>query len=211
MERIAFKALLHREGKLYSPLHPLVWEREHDPLLGEVIAARLPARWDNPSEPGWGIHASTHFHACRFANSPYAGLFLVAPHPNAFVIQMGESLWKADHVVLVERVTSVRYAARRILDAHAAGYRQMPAILDWANAILWDVLPKGRREQLWREAPRWIAQELINCRPMLRRQIKQFLGVPHMRRTPIVALDDDETLVRDGIVYVSANFVRSLL
>jgi len=126
---LGFKSLVVEDG-LFSPLIPLPWEKEKDPLMGEIIAAHAPP---NHIEVGWGIHAGAYPLAKSYLKKGRQ-LFLVAPHPEANV-KRESGCWRADHAFIVDRVVSLRKAASLILASYQAGEEQLDCVVSWAARL----------------------------------------------------------------------------
>ena len=199
MRFIAFKSFYVKDGDLFSLAPMLAWVRMKDPL-GDVFTARVIS--DEPVTR-WGIRGSLH--SCAVYNlPPYGHIYLVAPHPDSQVSVDPFGLeWSANHAIALERVTSLRKAALRIIAAHDAGYEQLAAILRWAIAIAWNDLPSARRQALLREQGCQITQALVSYRAPLQAMITKAFGTPGRRRWQIGVVDGpDAPHERQGVIYV---------
>jgi hypothetical protein len=198
---IAFKTLKYESGRLVSPLYPLSWRYQDDPILGRVIAARVPI---SDLRGDGGIHAGSYPIALSYLRQNRV-LFLVAPHPSATVRHDVFNCWRADHVFIVERVTSLRRAARRIVDAHEKGYDQAEYLLAWSYALLWSEIPSAKKAELLQDFRLEITRYLVRLRPALRDMIASAAGKPRSRS--IVVEDGDQApAIMDWGICVGCNW-----
>jgi len=174
---IAFKTLKSESGRLVSPLYPLSWGYQDDPILGRVVAARVPI---SDLEGDGGIYAGSYYAALSHLRQNRM-LFLVAPHPEATVKHDVLNCWRADRVFVIERVTSLRRAARRIVDSYEAGYDQATYLLTWAYAFIWSDVPSAKKADLLEDFRLEITQYLVCLRPRLRDMIASAAGKPRTR------------------------------
>jgi len=165
------------DSRLVSPLYPLSWGYQDDPILGRVIAARVPI---SDLEGADGIYAGSYYVARRYLSQNRI-LFLVAPHPDATIKHDVPKCWRADHVFIVERVTSLRRAARRIVDAYEEGYDQAEYLLAWSYAVLWSEIPSAKKAELLQDFRLEITQYLVCLRPSLQDMIASATGKPRTR------------------------------
>jgi len=177
MRFIGFKTLKNENGKLVSPIFPLLWEYQDDPILGRVVAARVPI---SDLEGADGIYAGSYYVSRRYL-SQNRMLFLVAPHPDATIKHDVPNCWRADRVFVVERVTSLRRAARRIVDAYEEGHDQATYILAWAYAFLWPDIPSAKKPELLQDFGLEITQYLVCLRPSLRDMVASAAGKSRTR------------------------------
>jgi len=199
---IAFKTLKEESGRLLSPLYPLPWGYQDDPMLGRVIAARVPI---SDLEGDGGIHAGS-YDISRSYLRPSHMLFLVAPHPEATVKHDVFRCWRADHVFVVERVTSLRRAARRIVDAYEEGYDQAEYLLAWSYALLWSEIPSAKKAELLQDFRLEITRYLVRLRPALRDMIASAAGKPHSRSIVVEGGDQAPAIMDWGIISVGCNW-----
>jgi len=199
---IAFKTLKEESGRLLSPLYPLPWGYQDDPMLGRVIAARVPI---SDLEGDGGIHAGS-YDISRSYLRPSHMLFLVAPHPEATVKHDVFRCWRADHVFVVERVTSLRRAARRIVDAYEEGYDQAEYLLAWSYALLWSEIPSAKKAELLQDFRLEITQYLVRLRPALRDMIASAAGKPRSRSIVVEGGDQAPAIMDWGIISVGCNW-----
>ena len=203
---IAFKTLKSESGRLVSPLYPLSWGYQDDPILGRVIAARVPI---GDLEGAGGIHAGSYHVAVYYLRQSHlrrkSMLFLVAPHPDATVKHDVFNCWRADHVFIIERVTSLRRAARRIVDAYEAGYDQATYLLTWAYAALWSEVPSAKKAELLQDFRLEITQYLVCLRPCLRDMVASAAGKPRTRWV-VVEGDDRAPTATDWRIFVGCDW-----
>jgi hypothetical protein len=195
MRFISFKTLKNENGRLVSPLYRLSWEHQDDPTLGRVIAAQAPI---SDLEGDGGIHAGSYY-VSRSYLRPNHMLFLVAPHPDATVKHDVFNCWRADHVFIVERVTSLRRAARRIVDAHEEGYDQAEYLLAWSYALLWSEIPSAKKAELLQDFRLEITRYLVRLRPALRDMVASAAGKPRIRSIVVERGDQAPTIMDWGI------------
>ena len=198
---IAFKTLKNENGKLVSPIFPLLWEYQDDPILGRVVAARVPI---SDLEGADGIYAGSYYVSRRYL-SQNRMLFLVAPHPDATIKHDVPNCWRADRVFVVERVTSLRRAARRIVDAYEAGYDQATYLLTWAYAALWSEVPSAKKAELLQDFRLEITQYLVCLRPCLRDMVASAAGKPRTRWV-VVEGDDRAPTATDWRIFVGCDW-----
>ena len=198
---IAFKTLKSESGRLVSPLYPLYWEHQDDPTLGRVIAARVPI---SDLEGDGGIYAGSYYAALSHLRRNRM-LFLVAPHPEATVKHDVLNCWRADRVFVVERVTSLRRAARLIVDAYEEGYDQATYLLTWAYAFLWPEIPSAKKADLFKDFRLEIIQYLVCLRPALRDMIASAAGKPRTRWI-VVEHGDQAPAIIDWRILVGCNW-----
>ena len=202
---IAFKTLKSESGRLVSPLYPLYWEHQDDPTLGRVIAARVPI---GDLEGAGGIHAGSYHVAVYYLRQSHlrrkSMLFLVAPHPDATVKHDVFNCWRADHVFIIERVTSLRRAARRIVDAYEEGYDQAEYLLAWSYAVLWSEIPSAKKAKLLQDFRLEITRHLVRLRPALRAMIASAAGNP--RCSIAVEGSDQAPAIMDWGICVGCNW-----
>jgi len=198
---IAFKTLKSESGRLVSPLYPLSWGYQDDPILGRVIAAQVPI---SDLEGADGIYAGSYYVSRRYL-SQNRMLFLVAPHPNATIKHDVPNCWRADRVFIVERVTSLRRAARRIVDAYEEGHDQATYILAWAYAFLWPDIPSAKKLELLQDFRLEIIQYLVCLRPALRDMIASAAGKPRTRWI-VVEHGDQAPAITDWRILVGCNW-----
>jgi len=177
MRFIGFKTLKNENGRLVSPLYPLSWGYHDDPILGLVIAARVPI---SDLEGDGGIYAGSYYAALSHLRRNRM-LFLVAPHPSATVRHDVFNCWRADRVFIIERVTSLRRAARRIVGAYEEGYDQAEYLLAWSYAFIWSDVPSAKKAELFEDFRLEITQYLVCLRPRLRDMIASAAGKPRTR------------------------------
>ena len=198
---IAFKTLKSESGRLVSPLYPLYWEHQDDPTLGRVIAARVPI---SDLEGDGGIYAGSYYAALSHLRQNRM-LFLVAPHPEATVKHDVLNCWRADRVFVVERVTSLRRAARLIVDAYEEGYDQATYLLTWAYAFLWPEIPSAKKADLFKDFRLEIIQYLVCLRPALRDMIASAAGKPRTRWI-VVEHGDQAPAITDWRILVGCDW-----
>jgi len=198
---IAFKTLKEESGRLVSPLYPLSWEYQDDPILGRVVAARVPI---SDLEGADGIYAGSYYVSRRYL-SQNRMLFLVAPHPDATIKHDVPNCWRADRVFVVERVTSLRRAARRIVDAYEEGHDQATYILAWAYAFLWPDIPSAKKPELLQDFGLEITQYLVCLRPALRDMIASAAGKPRTRWI-VVEHGDQAPAITDWRILVGCDW-----
>ena len=199
---IAFKTLKEESGRLVSPLYPLSWEYQDDPTLGRVVAARVPI---SDLEGDGGIYAGSYYAALSHLRRNRI-LFLVAPHPEATVKHDVLNCWRADRVFVVERVTSLRRAARRIVDAHEEGYDQAEYLLTWAYAFLWSEVPSAKKADLFEDFRLEITRYLVCLRPRLRDMIASAAGKPRSRSIVVEDGDQAPAIMDWGIISVGCDW-----
>ena len=198
---IAFKTLKEESGRLVSPLYPLYWEHQDDPTLGRVIAARVPI---SDLEGAGGIYAGSYYVSRRYLSQKRI-LFLVAPHPDATIRHDVPDCWRADHVFVVERVTSLRRAARLIVDAYEEGYDQATYLLTWAYAFLWPEIPSAKKADLFEDFRLEITQYLVCLRPSLRVMIASAAGKPRTHEI-VVGHGDQAPAIIDWHISVGCDW-----
>jgi len=200
---IAFKTLKNESGKLVSPIFPLLWGYQDDPTLGRVIAARVPI---SDLEGDAGIHAGSYDIALSYLRQKNRMLFLVAPHPDATVKHDVFRCWRADHVFVVERVTSLRRAARRIVDAYEEGYDQAEYLLAWSYALLWSEIPSAKKAELLQDFRLEITRYLVRLRPALRDMIASAAGKPRSRSIVVEDGDQAPAIMDWGVISVGCDW-----
>jgi len=128
---IAFKALQVEEDGLYSPVEGTRWDIAYVPALGRMTyALRAPSL-----EGKGGIYGATYREAKKYLFKGCC-LFLVAPSPDPDTeTELGTHGWRTTCAIVIDKVTSLREAARLVLASHQAGYPQIKEILAWARAF----------------------------------------------------------------------------
>jgi len=203
MRFIGFKTLKNENGRLVSPLYPLSWGYHDDPILGRVIAAQVPI---SDLEGDGGIHAGSYYVSRSYLH-PNHMLFLVAPHPEATVKHDVFNCWRADCVFIIERVTSLRRAARLIVNAYEEGYDQAEYLLAWSYAFLWSEIPSGKKPEIFQDfrLELEIIQYLVYLRPALQDIIASATGKPRTRWV-VVERGDQAPAVVDWHISVGCDW-----